>query len=487
MTKETGAGVADAARTTQGMFGRLFAKAFASMTPAERKETIADAMVSAGVSELLGKAHDLMDGKQSGGISQVEDLWDGPPDEMPKHKRVAGHSGSHAGDTTIVGPGQSASGDGATKMSKEYAEPAPQGGTAEATNRLGEMLSMGKAMKALIKAVEALSQQNATLSAAVTVLSDDVGSVRKAVAKAIAKAEKEDDKESESGEEDEEEEADEEAGETESGSGTEIEITNEMDEEDESESDDDKKAAKSAAKARVFAKNRLTLARGRLAKALDAELDGKVKSAARHRGVAKAHVAKAQAFAASAKATRPQAVAKAAALDKVLRAIGKAIQSKTENQDKWPDGGDKKAGTGGMAKAVDPAVVAVPDIAALQASVKKMSDELESAHKGLGLFKTNVTGMFNAISGQSRGDGQPPVVVLAKGGAAVAAQDVDVRGKIEALRSSGVISQQQADSAEDVLGQVVAMSKGFPLDPMIVKSRIGVMPAPLQNLFAEAA
>lgn len=485
MTKTTDAGAAGAQTPSRGLLARVLTKAFGAMTPEERKELIADAAVSAGVAGYTAKAHDIMDGKDVE-IEQIEDLWDGAPDMMPPHSQVAGHSGDHSGGKIMTGPGQSASGNGAAKMSREYAKPAPQGGVAETTNKLGEMLSM-KAMKALIKAVEGQSRQSELLTSAVVTLVDELAAVKASVKSLrLRKAEKEDDKEGSSGEETEEEEADDEAEDSESGSGTEIEITNEMDDEDEAESDEDKKAAKSASKSRVLAKGRVALARARLMKATEAGLDGKTKLAARHQGVAKAHIAKAKELFAAAKAQRPEAVVRLGALEKSLRTVAKALQSKAENQEKWPATTEKPAGS--TAKAADPGAQTTvqPDVVALQASIKAMQAQLDEANQGLGLFKTNVAGVMNAIGGQSRGNGQAPVV-LAKGGATVAASETGVREKISSLVASGQISQRDAESAEDVLGHIVAISKGMNIDPMIPKLRIQRMPEPLQAVFSEAA
>ena len=476
---------AAAAQRTRGMFARVFTKAFGTMTPAERKEIIQDAAVAAGAGDLIKSAQEMMSGKESDHVEQITDLWDGDPDMMPKHKRVAGHSGNHAGDTIITGPGQSASGDGAVKMAKEYSEPASQGGVAEATNRLGEMLSMKAAMKAVLKALEGQSRQSELLTSAVVALVDDVASVKASIAKAIRKAEETASEKEE--EKDEEEEADEEAKESESESDNPFETAKEADEEDEPESDEDKEKAKTAAKSRVLAKSRLRLARGRLTKALDAELDGKAKSAARHRGVAKAHAVRAQELFVTAKAARPQAIGRLAALHKAIQAIGKALPAaESKNQDKFPASTEKPAGGGETKKAASVETVAaavggavMPDLTALASTVKSMQEQFEEANRGLGMFKTTIAGVMNSISGQSRtGNGQPPHLVLAKGGKDVATSEASVREKISQLHAAGAINDRDVDTAEDVLGQVIAISKGFPLDARIVKARIDRMPEP---------
>ena len=59
--------------------------------------------------------------------------------------------------------------------------------------------------------------------------------------------------------------------------------------------------------------------------------------------------------------------------------------------------------------------------------------------------------------------------------------------KLDGLVSTGVITQKDAETASDVLGQVIAVNKGLPIDPMIPKMRISRLPEPVQQLFKEAA
>jgi hypothetical protein len=457
MSKSDLAASTAASTNAKGFLARMFGTAFSKATPAERKALLADAVVFA-------KSNDVMEGRPVD-IYEIEDLWDGQPDVMPGHKRVkGGHTGTHEGGDIITGPAQEASGFGADKMAREYSEPAPQGGVAETTIKLGEMLL--KSQKAQAAAIKAQGRQLDTLVSAINALIDD-GALTKALAeKALRKAESESDKESGS----EDEEADEEAGESESGSGVEVEIENEIDDEEE-----DDEATKKAVRARIFAKNRLKLAKARISKAADAAFDGNATQAARHRGVAKAHIAKARAWATLAKAGSPKAVSKNEAIAKALRAAAKALppEENGKEQEKFPATDDKPVGKSEEKK---------DEADEMRDTMKAMQAALEKSHQGLGVFTATVNDVLAKINGSSRGTGVPPVqLVKSEAGAN------SLRGKVSELLDASVITQRDADTAEDVIGTIEAIQRGAPVDAAIVKARITRMPDALQSVFASAA
>lgn len=464
MTKSDPAGKpAATSPSATAFFGRIVKTAFAAMSPTERKNTLADAMLAADAGGFAAKAHDIMDGKDVD-IRQVEDLWDGGPDGVAPHEDVAGgDSGAHEGGKFYVGPEQASSGANASRMARQYSRPAPQGGAQLASEKLGEMLSVKSAIKSLIQASKAQSQQFSVLAAAVNSLIDDTAAVKAIALKAVAKAEKED----ASGHETEEEEADEEAAKAESGGNFATETDDEVEGEDEAESDDDKDKTVKAAKSRVAAKSRLRLARARLTKALDAELDNMGGVAKRHRGVASAHAAKAKKYLATAKALQPAAT-KLASLEKTLRSLVKALPaSATENQEMWPASEAKPVG-----KAVDSGAEA-DKLAAMQAKIDK-------SLQGTAMLQGSVADLMNVLGGQSRYSSLPPV---AKSAAATAAASVPLLDQVETLFNAGVISRHDVDTASDVCGQIEAIKKGFPLDGAIVKARISRMPTALKTVF----
>ena len=479
MAKSAATGTDAAADTTPraaGFAARIFQKAFGAATPAERKTMIADAAIFAGSTI---KA-DIMDGKDPD-IHMIEDLWVDGPESMPPHEKLSGGvTGDHAGGTIITGPTQAASGANAKKQSADYSRPAMQEGAQRATEKLGDMLKAIRDLHATVK-----NQINRTdlLASAIVSMVDDVAAAKSLAKQALAlsKAEKED------GEGSEEEEADDEAKESESGSGTEIEITNEMEEDDEAESDDDKAKAVSASRSRVAAKSRLRLAKNRLVKAVEADADGNVKAAARHRKVARVHVARAKALTAKAKATRPEASVRLAQLEKSLRSVAKAIPEDTENQEKWPDSDGETVGGKKMKSEVAAPAAAKTDQPNAEV-IKTLQAQIEETHKGLAMFRTTVDGMMQTIAGVSRGSPVPPGVVKSVVDISAARGSPEaIKSKVEELYQGGAISRRDADSAEDVVNHLRAINSGMDLDPKIVEARVRVMPDVLRELFNKAA
>jgi hypothetical protein len=458
----------------------IFAKAFANMSPAERKATLADANLTASILGNVAKATDIMDGKKPD-IEEIPDVWtDGPAEHAATTE--TGGPGSRAGGGTIpVGESQSARGGGADKMERRYSRPAPQGPYVDAAGALGASF----AMKAVLKAVAGLNSRIDLLTTVAQALIDDVAAAKAAADKAIRLA-KAGESESGSGHETEDEESDEEAKQEESGSGTEIEITNELEEDDEAESDDDKAAASKAraAKSRVLAKQRLRLAKGRLLKAAEADIDGNKRVANRHRGVAQKHVEKAVAHQAQAKALRPT-VLSLVSIEKSIANVGKALKTDARNQTNWPATNDKdstvKAETPSAA-AAEPTAKAAPVMDA--AALSGLQTMLKKAVEGQGMLQLQLNEVMGIIGGMPRGSGVSPLATLALAKAKPEGLDA-VAARVNELAEAGVIDSDIAERTHDTIGYMRAAGSGMNISPMILKSRIDGLPENVRVLFAE--
>ena len=179
MTDTTQAAPAATPKAT-GLISRVFAKGFAALSVAERKEVLADATITAGITDAIGKAHEAMAGE----VEQIEDLWDGGPAQPAPTKRARENM---AGDSIPTGSGQSASGGGAEKMVREYSDVAPQNAVMTATERLGNAITL-KAMRELAKAVEGINTRLDLLTTATGGVFDELAAVKAEVAKAARAA-----------------------------------------------------------------------------------------------------------------------------------------------------------------------------------------------------------------------------------------------------------------------------------------------------------
>ena len=452
-----------------GYVARIIKSAWSHMAPADRLNMIQDAAVASTLE--LGKATDLLEGDDRASPGQVEDLFDGPPDDRLETVPAGGPDGSVPAGKVGVGPVQNASGAGAATMERTYSRHAPQTGVQQATQELGAKLAaQGRAMKALVafgKSIgERLSMVEASLptagavdakaieaavSAAVAkaipaAVSAALGKAIPAVVKAVAqaKAEGETEADKESGEDDEED--DEEADEAESGSGTEIEITNENEEEgeDEAESDEDetKKAArKAAAQQRLTAKALVKLAKAAERDSREAMEEGRLAAGKRQHMKAEKRMAKARLHVAVAKSLRDGSVgASMKAIEAAIGTVAKALkEAKAKNQDKWPAG---KSAT---------APVVAPQGEDLSKAVAAMTAAVEKANAGYALLTTNVQGLMSVVGGQSRdpsSGGVPPVGALFK------AVPAGKESQINALVSDGTITMRERDKAIDALGYI---------------------------------
>ncbi len=491
-----------------GYITRFFKSALGRMTPEERTAMIQDAAVQATLE--LGKATDLLEGDDRMQPGQVEDIFDGPPDDRLETVEAGGPEGSIPAGRVGVGKPQEASGAGAATMERTYSRHAPQTGVQRATEELGAKLAgHARAMKSIIasckafgdrlslvealptaapvdaKAIEAavaLAVAKAIPAAVTAALGKAIPAVVKAVAQAKAEGEKDDEKDSESGEEDEEEgeEEDDEAEQTESGSGPEIEIVNENEEEgeDEAESDEDetKKAArKAAAQQRLTAKALVRLAKAAERDSREAMEEGRPAAAFRSHKKASSRLAKARLHVSVAKALRDgRAGPSTKAIEKSIAGLAKAMkETKAKNQDKWP--------VGKAPVATEAAAQAAPAQGAdLTKAVAAMTAAIEKANAGYALLTTNVQGLMSAVGGQSRdpsAGGRPPVEALFK------ASPPGKEAEINRLFGEGAISAQDRDKGIDALGyQRVA---GVP--ESVVKASIDACAPPVQAILRAAA
>jgi hypothetical protein len=447
-----------------GYVARIIKSVWGRMTPEERLVTMQDAAVASTLE--LGKATDLLEGGDRAAPGQVEDLFDGPPDDRLETVEAGGPNVSVPAGKVGVGKPQQASGAGAATMEREYSRHAPQTGVQRATEELGAKLAaQGRVMKSLIafgKSIgDRLSMVEASLPTAGAVDAKAIeAAVAAAVAKAIpqavsaalgkaipavvkavaqAKAEGETEADKESGEDDEED--DEEADEAESGSGTEIEITNENEEEGEDEAEDDaaKATRKAAAQQRLTAKALVKLAKAAERDSREAMEEGRLAAGKRQHMKAEKRMAKARLHVAVAKSLRDGGVgASMKAIEASIGTVAKALkEAKAKNQDKWPAG--KSAA----------APVVAPQGEDLAKAVAAMTAAVEKANAGYALMTTNVQGLMAVVGGQSRdpsSGGVPPVGALFK------AVPAGKESQINALVSDGTITMRERDKAIDALG-----------------------------------
>lgn len=500
-TNATSGNAATEPKALGGLFN-IIKSVWGKLTPEEQQTMMADAATAAGTE--IGKAADLLqEGDDRTRIGSVEDVWDGAPDDRATVRHTGGPNSKVPSGTIGVGSTQSASGDGAARMERQYSEFAPQGGVQSATERLGrEVAGMRGAMKSFLKGFEGFNAQIEMLKGsvaaapakadveamvakavadAVAPLTKSLGEIEKRIVKlaarpAVAKGEKEGEKESTSGHETEEE--DEEAEQEESGGGDKIEIINEM--EDEAESDEDKDSAKKAASLVAKAQVRAKFASRRAFKARDFVDAGEQVAASRQIALANVNVAKAQAYLEAAKAVAPGLRLEGPIGKSVVAAVAKARkglgEAQSENQKKWPSTTESSVGKGGAAT--------VPAQGA-QADLNKAVEMIGKALEGQGLLTANVQQLMDSIAkgNQSRTDGAsggsanlPPVFALAKaGGDAVAAAEQ----RLHVLAESNVITADQFDAARDTLTRA---RMGLPEDT--VQAMVARLPKEAQEALA---
>lgn len=453
------------APSTLGRITATIGKALGRMTPTERAEIIASA--SADMAAHVAKAGEMLEsGDDRSRIGIVEDLWDGAPDDRIRTQRTGGPNSSAAAGTAPVGAPQAASGDGAEVMERQYSEPSPQRGVQRATEMLGrDLMSMRKAMKSFIGAFEAMNTQIEAIKAGVGAVSaiPDATAIEAMVAAAVAKAmpaapvAK---AESEEKKREEDEKADSAA------------IKAEMDEEGEEDEEREKEAAKSAALLRISAKALVAKARTVLAKAREDEDEGDGEKAAERRERAKEHLEKAMACVVASKALRGDKAGPST--EGVLAAIGKASRaaSPADNQNKWPNRSESGAETP-ASKAAAEAASSPPDLA-------KALDAIQKAASGFAMLQTDMKGLFETISGQSRGtQALPPVFALAKAGA----DDLTAReAAILDMGRNGTIGIDDVDRARDVIGLT---RSGAPVE--LIRPKLARLPEPVQAILNKAA
>lgn len=423
-----------------GILTRLVAKAIKGLSPAEQKEMLQDASLSAGI-DGIGKAKDeLFRDREDGGIDVVSDQWDGPPDDGVEVRRVSGgDSGGSTGGRVDVGKPQAASGDGAQRMSDTYSRPTPQVGVQATTERLGRQIAgVRAAMKSLLTVVEAQNTQLELLKSTVAGLLD---------VKPVAKAEEE-----------KEEKKEEETAKAKD-DGIEVEIE---------EGSDDKEEEKAAARVRFQAKSHLRTARAALVKAAESEKEEEKKE---HEEEARKAFEKARSLTEAAKALNPRSVIKLPVLERAVAEFAKALpKDEAENQDKWPEGKPAAA----KAQTAEPS----------QADIAKAMEKIDAAVKGFGMLQADVSTLLGVMGGQSRSQtGLPPVFELAKSNPDAFGAKGD---EIENLVAAGTITRDEADRSHDVLMQVKAAADGR-IDQTIVQSRINRLPVAARQVFGMAA
>ena len=454
-----------------GRITAAFGKALGRMTPTERAEIIASA--AADMQGHIGKASEML---EEAGVGHVEDLWDGAPDDRIRTQRTGGPGSAVRPGSAPTGSPQAASGDGAETMERQYSQPASQTGVQRATEMLGrDLMSVRKAMKSFLGAFEAMGTQIETLKAGVAAVPAplDAGAIETMISAAVAKAmpalalevakglaTTKPAAKAEGEEEDKPEEKADSAA-----------VKAEMEEEGEEDDDKEKEASKSAALLRLSAKALVAKARAVLAKAREDEDEGDKEKGAALRERAKAHLEKAMSYVVAAKGLRGDKAGPST--EKVLAAIGKAAKatgSVAENQTKWPN--VSGAGEATASKA-DPNAM-TPE------SLSKALEQINKAASGLAMFQTDMKGLFDVMSGQSRGSTNlPPVFSLAKAGA----DDLTSReAEIMGLAQTGAISFDDAERARDVIGLTRSAA---PVE--LIRPKIGRLPETVQAILNKAA
>lgn len=481
-----------------GALTAMISKGIKGLSPADRTTLMADAAVLA--QSEIGKATDLLErGDDHERIGQIEDLWDGPPDDHLRTTRAHGPGSSAKPGDVPVGPTQAASGNGAEKMEMQYSRHAPQSGVQEATTRLGEAIAgihgMRKAMKSFLGAFEAQALHLEAVKSSVVTAETIEEAVSKAVAKALANVQAETDRKiakavtlavksksivaakAEGEKEDEKGEEDEEADEEESGEGTKNEVDVEIGEDD----DDDKESAKSreAAQLRLYAKSRLRLAKSALVKAEEAEDEEKKEVAERFKKKGMKHMEKAMAFTVAAKALRGRVGPSLTAIEKAIVKARKGLSpSKAENQDIWPN---KTAKQVGKSDAEAAAAAAAAGNTLDNPEIRKAAEALQECAAGYRMLIAKTEDMFKVVGSQSRPNTGtlPPAFALVKSGG----DDLtDKERKIMALADNNVIGFDDMDRARDVITHM-----RMHVDQSTVDARISRLPAQVQEILRTQA
>jgi hypothetical protein len=438
-----------------GLLGAILAKA----TPAEVKDLLAEAGI--------GKASEKIDAEHMN-AGQVDDLWDGGPDQMPKLQRISrGASGNQAGGTIQIGKPQAASGDGATRMEATYSpDMAAQSGVTEVTTRLGEMLNGLRAqMKSVVEVAKAHDMQLSVIGAALTNFIERQETLSKAVADlhpipkpVLAKGET-DETEKDRKEADDEE--------MEKAFGDETE-------------DKDDKDEKAAAKSRVLAKAQVKAARQAASAARKAQKAGDAALVKAERANLRSAIAKAQAHFDLAKVLNPEALGLAAVRNE-MEALEKALpKADAENQDIWPcskaekkEEDEKPFGDEAGKAQIDAAAFA------------KAADKLAAALNGTALLSADLRSVMAAVGGQSRSDaGLPPVFELMKSDPS---KVVSIKkAEIKKAYGEGKLTRGEVDLASDMLGHMEAAARGQS-DPTVAQARLRSAPPAVRVLFEQVA
>jgi hypothetical protein len=467
-----------------GNITKILSRVLGFMPAADRIALMQDAAAMTTDSLATAKAH-LGKAEGQGVVGELDDLWDGPPDSLPRIDHAHGPGSTAASDSIITGPSQSASGDGAMRMERQYSSPAPQGGVMEATTRLGrQLVGLHKAVVSVFGAVQGHSAQLEVMKAGIATIPDPTAlqtMIETAVAKAIkdefaksqvkpkavvAKADDEDDKD------------DEESKQSESRGG------GEEDEADEDDEDKEKHASIQAAKFRLMAKSRVKWAKLRIAKAVEQITEDKQAAAAHMLDLAEINLAKATGYVEASQALQEGRAG--LSTQTIRRDIAKARktgigEAQAQMQTKWPASTEREIGKGPATEttpSTTPAPV-TPPTGVNQADLVKAMEQIQAAASGMGMLQASVGDLMKALSGTHAGGSLPPVFALAK---AAPEQLKSREAELQKLRDDKIISFDDHDRAQDA---IMRAKMNLPED--IVQQLIARLPEPARAVLTRSA
>lgn len=388
---------------------------------------------------------------------------DAPP--IPDHW-TEGQDGRVSREKIKVGPEERASGDGATKMIRDYSDPAEQHGITLEAEKISRMLGpVASSMKSMADAVNQQSRGLDVLSQAVLSL--------------VKKAAEEEDEEDEEDEENESEVVN--IGKCVTRANFLLAKAKKAEDMADETMDEEKcNTAKAKAKAfRVKAKVQIRKAMALLKLAgSPPELAKSVRAVAKKADInvvqeeeeeeedgeeeeedsAKSDIVRLTL--ALAKATDP--LVKAALLDAIEKAKGHDAKGNQR------DG--KNAATGNQ------------DDGAVKAAIA----ELNKAVSGFGMLQANVAQVLNTIGGISRGAGAVPALEISKAASLDVVGADEALAQINALEKGGSLSFSEAAEGREIL-RYVGLAKHGVVPADIVKARLQKVPAGVAEIISKIA
>ena len=471
-----------------GQFSAIFEKFLGELPAQSRSEFLASAAATSATA--IAKANEMLTSHREPN-AHWQDQWSGAPDDAIRMGAHHGPGSAAPAGVVPVGPRQAASGDGAISMEAMYSLHTRQTGVEEATNRLGreiaksrgDMQLIGSALQEFGKAMSVhegrLAAQEALAKSTALTPTIDVGAeIAKALSAAIPsilqKAVGVLCKGMEQEEEDKEEHEEIEKAIREAFAVSKSEIEDEMHEEGAKEKESEKE--KEAAKSRIAAQRLLRIATRALRKAKEHEDETHEKEEREEVGKAIRVLQKARIYLELSKAISGAEPGKST-LD-----IAKGIKAASSHecmavmQTKWPEGKTTEA-----AKSADPAALAA--IRAELETVKARGAELEKALSGQGMLLASTTDLVNVVARQPAGSDLPPVFGIL-GGKSVLAKAKEnpagltgVKGQIENLAATNVISMDERDRSMDLLQRA---EMGVPAE--VIASMATQLPPQVQAL-----